>query len=112
MLSALEVFAIVVRSAVGVCGVELLFFFLHFGVLLGTLVPNIKNVLIVLDQKEKYPQLLVANTDLALLVIWGFFAGFSERLVPSILATTEEGLLTTGSKTGVAPKQPGAKPAA
>jgi hypothetical protein len=112
LLSALEVFAIVVRGAVGVCGAALLFFFLHSGLLLGPLVPNIQNALVVLDQKEEFPQLLIANTHLALLVIWGFFAGFSERLVPSILATTEEGLLITGSKTGVAPKQPGAKPAA
>jgi hypothetical protein len=51
------------------------------------------------EDKEMYPRLLIANKDLALLVVWGFFAGFSERLLPSILTTTEARLAKTEAKT-------------
>jgi hypothetical protein len=45
-------------------------------------------------------RLVLPNTALALLAIWCFLAGFSERLVPSILTSTEQRLegAATGSK--------------
>jgi hypothetical protein len=37
------------------------------------------------------------SKDLALLAIWSFLAGFSERLVPTILANTEASFANTAS---------------
>ena len=69
--------------------------FLHSGIITGALIPDVDKMSVDLSQEpQKYSHLLIANRDLALLIIWGFFAGFSERLIPSILATTE-GKLTT-----------------
>jgi len=100
LVSTKDIFAIIVRGSVGVCGAALLYFFLHSGIITGTLVPDVHKMSVDLSQEpQEYPHLLIANKDLALLIIWGFFAGFSERLIPSILATTE-GKLTTTDGTG------------
>jgi hypothetical protein len=94
---------IFVRGAIGVCGAAVLYFVLRSGIVSGiittSLVPKFKYLAVDSD-------LYMSNEDLALLVIWGFFAGFSERLVPSILATTESRLVTTESKNDETAKRP------
>jgi hypothetical protein len=42
--------------------------------------------------KDAILSLIFPNPQLALLVVWSFLAGFSERLVPSILQSTEVSL--------------------
>jgi hypothetical protein len=95
LLSAKDIPAIIVRGSVGVCGAALLYFFLHSEIVTGALIPDFRkaSVEFILDAPQ-HAWLLTANKDLALLVVWGFFAGFSERLLPSILTTTEGKLIT------------------
>ena len=106
LVSTQDKIAIIVRGSIGVCGAALVFFFLHSGIITGPLVPDINKFSVELIREAphyrsyveqvthlfdppSYPRLLIANKDLALLIVWGFFAGFSERLLPSILASTE-----------------------
>jgi hypothetical protein len=113
LVSTKEMVAIILRGSIGVCGAALLYFFLHSGIITGSLVPTIDKISVEFIQPAVlakslnasgveapflYPRLLVANKDLALLIIWGFLAGFSERLLPSILATTESRLASTTGK--------------
>jgi hypothetical protein len=102
--STKDMWAILFSGAVGVCGAALIYFLLRSGitsgVITGPLVPDIGGLHVEGDQ------LFIANKDLALLSVWGFFAGFSERLVPSILATTESRFVTTGTKIEHAAKRP------
>ena len=101
--STKDIWAILVSGAVGVCGAALIYFLLRSGIssgiITGPLVPDISGHM-------EGDQLFIANKDLALLSVWGFFAGFSERLVPSILATTESRLATIGIKIDHAAKRP------
>ncbi len=103
LVSTKDTMAILLRGAVGICGAALLYFFLHSGAITGSLVPDINNLSMELIKQPTYPRLLIANKDLALLVIWGFFAGFSERLIPSILASTEARLTNTKGNSETAP---------
>jgi hypothetical protein len=41
-------------------------------------------------EKTTSLRLILPTAHLALLVVWCFVAGFSERLVPSIISSTEE----------------------
>jgi len=89
-----DVVAIIVRGSVGVCGAALLYFFLHAGIIGGPFIPDFNKFAMQLtpETPEQYPRLLMVNNQLALLIVWSFLAGFSERLVPSVLATTESKL--------------------
>jgi len=78
------------RPLIGVGAACILYFFLVSGVLGGTAFPSLK----------PDPALGLAPKDLALLIVWCFIAGFSERLVPALLAKTEERV--TG-KSGIDP---------
>jgi hypothetical protein len=86
---------IFVRGAIGVCGAAVLFFVLRSGIVSAVITTSLVPKFEYLAFNGNF---YISNKDLALLVIWGFFAGFSERLVPSILATTEGRLVTTESK--------------
>jgi hypothetical protein len=93
---AREFTSIILRGCVGTIGAVIVFFFLKSGVMGGSLFPSFQNVGIESPSPEKTPANMIAKLnlyyptkDLALLVVWSFLAGFSERLVPSILRDTE-----------------------
>ena len=81
-------------------GAVVIYFFLLSGIIGGGLFPEFKKI--ALHQLSFYDpsdgdgavalRLILPNAQLALLVVWSFLAGFSERLVPSILQTTEASL--------------------
>jgi hypothetical protein len=87
---------------VGVIGAVIIFFFLRSGVIAGSLFPDFKSVGLdefrfPMSPDGKTPvngalRLYYPSSHLALLVVWGFLAGFSERLVPTILQDTETSL--------------------
>jgi hypothetical protein len=83
------------RAGVGVCGALVVYFFLRseiFGS--GSLVPNFDHVDIALHGKMN---VAAPSKDLALLTFWCFLAGFSEKLVPSIISGGEEKLPVTAT---------------
>jgi hypothetical protein len=91
---AREFTSILLRGAVGMTGAVIVYYFLLSGVIGGGLFPHFDKI--GLDQKhysdgsKAVPlNLILPNADLALLVVWSFLAGFSERLVPSILQSAE-----------------------
>jgi len=101
--STVEFSSIFLRGIVGMCGAAIVFFFLHSDLIAGGLVPDFKKIGLVLQKTETgdvWPQLILPNRDLALLVVWSFLAGFSERLVSNILSTTET---TLGKASSEAP---------
>ena len=67
------------RALIGTGAGCVLYFFLRSGLLGGSAFPQLTTI----DSAD------VARKDLALLIIWCFIAGFSEKLVPSILEKTE-----------------------
>jgi hypothetical protein len=68
------------RALIGTGAGCVLYFFLRSGLLGGSAFPQLTT----LDTADVVPR-----KDLALLIIWCFIAGFSEKLVPSILEKTE-----------------------
>ena len=68
------------RALIGTGAGCVLYFFLRSGLLGGSAFPQLTT----LDTAGEVPR-----KDLALLIIWCFIAGFSEKLVPSILEKTE-----------------------
>jgi hypothetical protein len=90
--------SILLRGAVGMTGAVVVYYFLLSGVIGGGLFPDFQQIgLHQLSFAEKEEgavplRLILPNAQLALLVVWSFLAGFSERLVPSILQTTEASL--------------------
>jgi hypothetical protein len=92
--------SIFLRGAVGATGAVVVYYFLLSGVIGGGLFPDFQRIgLHQLQFKDPDAgedavalRLVLPNAQLALLVVWGFLAGFSERLVPSILQTTEASL--------------------
>ena len=70
------------RAAIGAGAACILFFFLLSGLLGGSAFPSLVGPS---DQGLK----LLPATDLALLIVWCFVAGFSEQLIPGLLASTE-----------------------
>lgn len=94
---------ILLRGIVGMCGALIVYFFLQSGLVTGSIFPEFRDLGIEIFSWPNPPQgqgtdlrngitthILLADKALALLVIWSFLAGFSERLVPNILASTEK----------------------
>ena len=80
----------------------MVYFFLQSGLVDSPLFPDFKLLTLAqfmypaadsLDaQRLSQIRLILPDAALALLVIWSFIAGFSERMVPGILAATETSL--------------------
>jgi len=89
------------RGCVGMTGAVIVSFFLQAGVLSGGLFPAFPSIGLQVTDFPSSQQvgattqdfarfhLILPDKDLALLIVWSFLAGFSERLVPTILQDTE-----------------------
>src|SRR5262249_42130683 len=85
--------SIFVRGCVGMTGAVIVSFFLLSNVVGGGLFPTFSEIGL---DTASYPKdgashlsLIYPSKSLALLVVWSSPAGFSERLVPSLLQDTE-----------------------
>jgi hypothetical protein len=90
--NAREFTSILLRGCVGMTGAVIVFFFLKSNVIGGSLFPTFKDINVEYPASDGQLHLIYPSTSLALLVVWSFLAGFSERLVPSILRDTENTL--------------------
>ncbi|NEJ15744.1 hypothetical protein GR211_00045 [Rhizobium leguminosarum] len=90
LAAAGELASIILRGIIGICGSAIVFFLLHAGIITGSFVPDFSNMTIVSHiPPDHLPATFLIGKELSLLIVWSFIAGFSERLVPSILGRTE-----------------------
>src|SRR4051794_35842783 len=101
---------ILLRLFVGVIGALVIYFFLHSEIVTGNFIPKFSEVGLAYHGASDVTvtpgsttrnfciELLFPNRELALLIVWSFVAGFSERLVQSFLAKTEASLESVPSK--------------
>lgn len=91
---------VLARCIVGVGAASILYFFFKSGLLEGNLWPDLQQLGFVLVEKGyeidgRRVELIdagrkvVPNGDFALLVVWSFLAGWSQKLVPNLLLATE-----------------------
>ncbi len=85
------------RAGVGVCGALIVYVFLRSGIAEGALFPKFEEIKIDLVDVASGAPLSMAfampSKALALLMFWCFLAGYSEKLVPSILGGAEQKLM-------------------
>ena len=85
------------RAGVGVCGALIVYFFLRSEFMSGAIFPDFANVsmrYVQIDAEKSVGMTFVMpSKDLALLTFWCFIAGFSEALVPRLLANSEQQFL-------------------
>jgi hypothetical protein len=105
------------RGAVGILGAFILFLFLKSGLVRGSMFPDFTKMgldfltyggpgdggadaIAQAGSSQEIIHLIMPSSALALLAMWSFLAGFSERLVPSILANTESSLAKSANIAG------------
>ena len=119
-LKLMKPWALWSRPLIGLGAAGILYFFLASGLLQGAMFPVLNRVMGSTEGGRGAPVPgMVAKgmpaggepedgSTRALLIIWSFLAGFSERLVPGLLSKTEEGIT---DKKAPQPNQPGPVPA-
>ena len=97
--------SILLRGSVGACGALVVFLFLQSGIVSGSLFPDfaqigLKSITWVGPEKSGSVNLglILPTPAFALLAVWGFLAGFSERFVPDILSASEQKLSGASAK--------------
>jgi hypothetical protein len=86
---------IILRASIGVVGALVVYFFLQSGLMEGSVFPKFKELSMDMlsfgdPRAAKWPtKLMLPSASLALLIMWSFIAGFSESLVPTVLAGAE-----------------------
>jgi hypothetical protein len=97
--------SILLRSAVGMIGALVVFYFLESGLIDGTLVPDASQSRLYFTEADgaapangRSQGIVLPNAQLALLAVWCFLAGFSERIVPDVLSAAEGQVNTTVTK--------------
>jgi hypothetical protein len=97
------------RAGVGVCDALVVYFVLKSGLVDGALFPKFDKLAMewVHVPDGTVPMaFVVPSKDLALLTVWCFLAGFSEVLVPSMLAGTERQLSEASASKSAATSRP------
>ncbi len=95
------------RAGVGMCGALILYYFLVSGLIDGSAFPHVEKFgidLVVVEPPGVHMAFATPTKDFALLTVWCFLAGFSELLVPGLLAKTERQLCQTGAPSSAAPR--------
>jgi hypothetical protein len=80
------------RAGMGICGALILYYFFQSGLINGSIFPHVDKLavnLIAADPPAVHIAFTAPSRDLALLTVWCFLGGFSEVLVPGLLAKTE-----------------------
>jgi hypothetical protein len=84
------------RAGVGLCGALVVYIFLRSGIAEGALFPKFDEISIelvdVVARNSVAMSVAMPSKALALLMFWCFLAGYSEKLVPSILGSAEQKL--------------------